>query len=391
MKTLKSSTNPNLAELSITAETAKYIFLYSYKIWIILLTVWFICILTKVHAQNGPEDQPTSVSNNSSIRIADFVKDLAQAEKLPSYINSSFKEIGPLVSPDGKTLFFSRQNHPDNTGGVLDYEDIWYSKYNDIMGMWSMPDRMSAPINNYGPNSVNFVSLTGDTLVLANKYLKHGKMAAGLSMSVLEHGCWSFPQTFKINDQLNLSNKFNISISYNKQIILTSEERDDTYGGGDIYITLLYPDGSQSSFNLGSSINTDKDESSPFLAPDYKTLYFASKGHKGFGGFDIFVSHRLDETWQNWSEPENLGPGINSVNNEEFFNFTFDGHYAYFSKEVSEDNTDIYRVSLKSIYERQDQLKDNSRDNNNMVNVNSAIQSMGLGDVIVTRFAHNEK
>ena len=120
-------------------------------------------------------------------------------------------------------------------------------------------------------------------------------------------------------------------------------------------------------------------------------MYFASKGHKGFGGFDIFVSHRLDETWQNWSEPENLGPGVNSTLNEEFFNFTFDGHYAYFSKEVSKENTDIYRVSLKSIYERQEQLKDNSLGNTTMADVKSTIQSMGLGDVVVTRFANIEK
>jgi len=62
--------------------------------------------------------------------------------------------------------------------------------------------------------------------------------------------------------------------------------------------------------NMGSVINTEFEESSPFLANDMKTLYFASKGHNGYGGYDIYVTERLDESWTNWSAPKNLGHAI---------------------------------------------------------------------------------
>lgn len=94
------------------------------------------------------------------------------------------------------------------------------------------------------------------------------------------------------------------------------------------------------------------------------------------GGFDIYVSHRLDETWQNWSEPENLGPGVNSASDEEFFNFTYDGQYAYFSKAVSSENTDIYRVSLAGLYHQ----KMNKKDNSNIAGNDRDLQDMGLNN-----------
>ena len=53
--------------------------------------------------------------------------------------------------------------------------------------------------------------------------------------------------------------------------------------------------------NMGNVIYTEMEESSPFLAADNKTLYFASKGHNGYGGYDIWVTRRLDDSWTNWT------------------------------------------------------------------------------------------
>jgi outer membrane protein OmpA-like peptidoglycan-associated protein len=64
--------------------------------------------------------------------------------------------------------------------------------------------------------------------------------------------------------------------------------------------------------NLGKNINTKQNEGSPFLAYDNKTLYFSSNGRKGFGGKDLFMTRRLDDTWTNWSKPVNLGKNINT-------------------------------------------------------------------------------
>jgi len=352
METKTSNYPQSLIEIRIAQHASRMHKIHAMKPVVFIIIVAIIAMISKVYAQSGLEDKIVAYQGKSDIRMVSFMQDLPQAEKLPGYINTSFKEVGPLVSPDGKTLYFSRQNFPDNTGGVMDFEDIWYSTYNIITDTWSAPIRMQEPLNNLGPNSVNFVSVTGDTLLLSNEYKKNGKMKSGMSMSIRENGQWSFPMAVQSEEQLNISDHFNMFMTYNKQVVMTSQQLSDSHGDRDIYITLLHPDGSDETINLGETVNTEFDEASPFLAPDYKTLYFASKGHNGFGGFDIYVTHRLDETWQHWSEPENLGPIVNTADDEEFFNFTFDGMYAYFSRAISDTNSDIYRVSLAGLYKK---------------------------------------
>jgi len=96
---------------------------------------------------------------------------------------------------------------------------------------------------------------------------------------------------------------------------------------------------------MGDVVNSADEEGSPFLASDNQTLFFSSKGFSGFGGFDIYLTRRLDDTWTNWSEPENLGAAFNSREDDIFFNFTENDEYAYFTR-GSHENTDIYKVKL---------------------------------------------
>jgi outer membrane protein OmpA-like peptidoglycan-associated protein len=97
---------------------------------------------------------------------------------------------------------------------------------------------------------------------------------------------------------------------------------------------------------LGDIVNSAGEESGPFLASDDKTLYYSSNGFSGYGGSDVYVTKRLDDTWTSWSEPENLGPEINSPLEDLFFNIPASSEYAYYSRGVSEKNTDIFRVKL---------------------------------------------
>ena len=130
------------------------------------------------------------------------------------------------------------------------------------------------------------------------------------------------------------------------ETIVMSVERKDSYGDRDLYVIFLQSDGAWTQpLNLGAHINSAAEEGSPFLALDGKTMFFSSKGFSGYGGYDIYLSRRLDDTWQNWSEPENLGAGFNSREDDIFFNFTEDDEYAYFTRGTT-SNTDIYKVKL---------------------------------------------
>ncbi len=103
-----------------------------------------------------------------------------KSERLSDKVNSPYKEIKPLISPKGNILYFSRQNHPDNIGGVDDVEDIWFSEKDAATGEWKEAENIGAPLNNDGPNFISSITPDGNTaiLLLGNRYGKSGKMKA---------------------------------------------------------------------------------------------------------------------------------------------------------------------------------------------------------------------
>lgn len=295
----------------------------------------------------------SSIPITVEVNVADIVNEGVEPERLSEKVNSEFSEMRPLITPDGKTLYFSRRNHPDNIGGKNDYEDIWFSEMDTVTGEWMEAQNIGSTLNNDGPNFISSITPDGNTLVLllGNEYKPNGKMAAGVSISTKTADGWSKPQTLEIPNNYNLSEKANFYLANNRKAIIMSVERDDSYGGRDLYVSFL-EDGDKwtEPKNLGNDVNTASEESAPFLAADDETLYFSSAGFSGYGGTDIYVTRRLDDTWQNWSEPENLGPDINSENDDEFFNIPASGQYAYYSRSITDSNMDIFRIDLPVFY-----------------------------------------
>ena len=272
-------------------------------------------------------------------------------EALDKNVNSEYSELNPVLSPDGKTMYFSRRNHPENIGGVNDKEDIWYSEL-DSAGKWQLAKNMGPQFNNAGPNFVNTIqSVTPDgksaIMLLGNKYLDNGKMLAGVSVSSNVGGKWTKPSALNITNDYNFNEKANYFLTNNRQTLILSVEREDSHGDRDLYVSFMQDDSIWTEpLNLGEVVNSAGEESAPFLAIDDKTLYYSSRGFSGYGGSDIYVTRRLDDTWTSWSEPENLGPEINSPLEDLFFNIPASSEYAYYSRGVSETNTDIFRVKL---------------------------------------------
>jgi OmpA-OmpF porin, OOP family len=272
-------------------------------------------------------------------------------EALDQNVNSEYNELNPLLSPDGKTLYFSRRNHPGNVGGARDKEDIWYSQL-DSSGHWSLARNAGAPLNNSEPNFINSIqSVTPDgrtaVMLLGNRYLEKGKMQAGVSISSNVGGNWSTPIPLEITNDYNFNEKANYFLTNNRKTLIMSVEREDSHGDRDLYVSFMGEDSVWTEpLNLGDVINTASEESAPFLASDDRTLYFSSSGFSGYGGNDVYASKRLDDTWTNWSDPENLGPEINSPLEDLFFNIPASSEYAYYSRGVSDSNTDIFRIKL---------------------------------------------
>ncbi|MDN5204003.1 OmpA family protein [Fulvivirgaceae bacterium BMA10] len=295
----------------------------------------------------------SKVPIEAKINISDELQEGIIPEPLSEKINSSYKELRPLISPDETKLFFSRRNHPDNVGGIEDDEDIWYSELDTITGEWKEAINLGRPLNNEGPNFVSAITPDGKSvlLVLGNQYRKNGKMAAGVSVSNIEGNGWSKPESLEIVNDYNFSPKANYFMANNRKVLIMSVERDDSYGDRDLYVSFLRDDGKWSEpLNLGSDVNTAGEESGPYLAADDKTMYFSSKGFSGYGGDDLFITRRLDSTWTKWSEPQNLGPDINSPEDDQYLIIAPSGEYAYYSKGQKDENMDIFRLELPKFY-----------------------------------------
>jgi len=274
----------------------------------------------------------------------DLIKSNMVAKKMSDSVNSNYMEIGPLISPNGKTLYFSRRGDPGDIGGKKDIEDIWYSNWNPSTKSWGKAHNMGCPLNNKDPNFINSISPDGNTVLLGNSYNADGTMTDGVSLAHRTSTGWSAPVRLEIEDEdRNKSAMVSYFMANSQKILMISNNRSgDSYGKNDLYVSFLKTDGTWTKpLNLGDKINTDAIEDAPFLASDNKTLYFTSEGLGGYGGSDIYMSRRLDSTWQNWSTPENLGPVVNGAHDESFFSLSASGKQVFFTSQVEADSRDI--------------------------------------------------
>lgn len=263
-------------------------------------------------------------------------------------LNSPYDEVLPVVSPDGRMLYFDRKKHPLNTGPDL-HDDIWYAR---LMAdsSWSAPLNIGPPLNDEGHNFINAVSADGNTLLLGNTYNRTETQSHWMSFSYKTSNGWSTPVPINIIGFQNRDQYNEFSMSADGQYIVLSIESNTTNGMRDIYVSRRISDRYYSApKNLGPVVNSAATEMSPFLAADGQTLYFASNGWPGYGGYDIYMTRRLDETWEHWTEPLNLGSGINTANWEAYFTTDAMGNMAYFCSSKGGDNLNLYRVPLSPV------------------------------------------
>lgn len=254
--------------------------------------------------------------------------------KLPETVSSpNIEETNPVISADGTILYFDRKDNPLNIETPKD--DIWYS-IKDKNGKWTEAKNIGRPLNNRNNNFVISSSPDNNTLLLGNKYATDGVSSNGGGVSIAKKGQsgWEIPKDVVIEDFINTNNYVGYFLSNDNKNLLMTVERPGGLGQKDIYVSFVKDDGTFSKpKSLGNVVNTFDDEANPFLASDGKTLYFASKGHPGYGYFDLFVTKRLDDTWTNWSKPENLGNIINSSGYELSIFLSAKGDKAYVGRE----------------------------------------------------------
>lgn len=285
----------------------------------------------------------------SVLHSQEFV--FSNIQKLPATINSDAEESMPLLSPDGKTLFFTRLMHSGNVGGKYSGNDIWKSERNGVN--WKQADN-SLPFNDKGNNVIVGVGRDGKAIYLMQT--TPTRPVKGIYFSKFLNNRWTDPELVPI-EGIDHEDFVGFHVSSDFDVIFISMKGRDSRGEEDLYVCIKTPDGQWlPPRNLGSTINTSGFEISPFLSADKKRLYFASNGHKGFGDADIFYSDRLYDSWEAWSLPKNLGEEINTTSFEGYFS-VFGDSVCFFASNRGGGLANLYQVQLSLNVTKKDYIE----------------------------------
>jgi OOP family OmpA-OmpF porin len=173
-----------------------------------------------------------------------------------------------------------------------------------------------------------------------------------VSMSYLrKNGRWSKPEMLKIKnyEKYDRGRQNGATMAHDGQTLLLYMSEEKGSFNNFIYVCFLQPDGTWSEpKSLGKKINLPRyNQMTPYLASDGETLYFSSDRPGGLGDNDIWITKRLDKTWQKWSDPVNLGSPINTPEWDAFFTLDAGGEYAYMTTSLNTiGESDIVRVKL---------------------------------------------
>lgn len=262
---------------------------------------------------------------NSSTDVSVTIKPLAETVN-----TEQGGEFSPVFPSGEMRMYFCGTGRSDNIGG----EDIFVSER--VGDAWAKPQ----VINEFSTSKFNDAPLSISADGTQMLFVRNGKFYTAQKTSV----SWTIPK-FLEGPFYNFGNVLDGAFTPDgKGILFTTlkpdklsrlfPEMSDSFQQTDIFICLRDDNNNWSQpISLGSALNTQQNERSPFLHADMKTLYFSSDGHGGFGKLDVYKSVRLSDTcWTCWSEPENVGKELNTTGDDIGFKINVNGDKAYFAR-----------------------------------------------------------
>ena len=245
-------------------------------------------------------------------------------------VSTQDDEYLPIISPDQELSFFTRRSDKMSLQDITTttIEEFFFSK--KINGDFEVGQALTYPFNL--ESNEGGASITIDNKILYyTKCIRDNKGYNNCDIYYVnrENGAWSNVQEFPKNISKIDSWESQPTVSSDGKTILFSSDRSGGYGKMDLYEISKVNDTWTSAKNLGSAINSNENEKSPYLHTDGKTLFFASTNFPTLGGFDIFYSRK--DSLGNWQKPINIGYPINTVADEISLFVSTDGNQAYFA------------------------------------------------------------
>lgn len=282
-------------------------------------------------------------------------------------INTEYDEYWPSLTADEQTLIITRLIPKDlatdtkNQKEYLDDKDLAPANQQVLPGLsnvqedffisvkendfWSKAINVGDPLNTDGNEGAQTILVDGSVMYFTACNRADGKGRCDIYSSLKENGRWT--EAINIGSPVNSAFwEAQPSISPDGKTLYFVSNRDGGFGKKDIWMSNKLENGRWSKpINMGENVNSAEDEQSPFIHPDNKTLYFASEGKVGMGGFDLFkVTKNSDGTW---SKPLNLGYPINTPSDEIGLIVNAKGDRAFFSSDrSSEKGRDIFEFEL---------------------------------------------
>ncbi|UII27084.1 OmpA family protein [Fulvivirga maritima] len=281
----------------------------------------------------------SSPTNRNRIRDARKIKENAEfavqnlndpslfnPHPLSDTVNAFPTQYFPIVTVDQNAIIFTRR-----LGASMDYDEDLVISYKQEDGSWGFAKSLSKNINTDGNEGTCTLSADGRTLIFTSCFGRPGYGSCDLYMSKKIGDEWTDPVNLgpKINSRAWESQP---SLSADgRTLYFVSNRHTGDVGHRDIYVSHKDENDEWSSpENLGGAINTIGEKISPFIHPNGVTLYFASNGHTGFGGFDIFSSEKTED---GWTPAKNMGFPINNSEDQLSLYITADGTKGYYSHE----------------------------------------------------------
>ncbi len=276
-----------------------------------------------------------SVEFASSARPA---KSNYKQRQLSDTVNAFPLQYFPVLTADQQELIFTRRL--GNSGD--DDEDLVVSR-RDAQGKWKAPVSISDNINSQWNEGTCTISADGRKLIFTSCLGRPGYGSCDLFQSEKVGDTWSKPQNLGPN--VNTSDwESQPSLSADGRTLYFVSDRSGGYGRRDIWVSHLDSNNQWTkAVNAGKSVNTSFDEISPFIHANNRTLYFASNGLPGYGGYDIYY---VEKTSGGWSQPKNVEAPINDHEDQFSLYITADGTKGYYVHEDAGASSRIMEVTI---------------------------------------------